>query len=354
MNDIDAVRKRPGMYVGSVYDDSGLTHMVWEVVANSLDQHLAGRCARIDVIIEPDGSVSIEDDGPGIPIHPIEGGLFAEVALTRLHATPTFDGHAPHEHVGLRGVGLFAVNALSSWLVLDVHRGGHHHRQRFERGYAKSPLEVVEPSARTGTRLSFLPYPTIFERPWLHPGTLVERLRELAWLLPALTLSFEDRRNHVFHAPRGLRAYLEHARKGATAIGDALSIDETVGAIRVEVAAEWLVHPWAAVGVESYANIERTTEGGTHVRGLLDGLAAGLRDVAPGMKRRPKGEVVAAIERGLNAVVCVRLNDPKYGAPTKARLETPEARAAVAGVVRTAFAALLRESPSLVEHFEEP
>lgn len=134
LTDVDAIRKRPGMYIGDVTDGSGLTHLGWELVANSLDQHLAGRCTRVDVVLHHDGSVVVDDDGPGIPISDIDGRPFAEVALTRFHTTPTFDGHAPHEHVGRYGVGLFVLNALSSRLALDVFRDGFHYTQRLERG----------------------------------------------------------------------------------------------------------------------------------------------------------------------------------------------------------------------------
>src|ERR1700749_4097777 len=182
------------MFIGDIADGSGLAHMVWELVANSLDQHLAGRCSRIDVLLEQDGSVVVEDDGPGIPLVDASGRPFAEVALTQLHATPTFDGHAPHEHVGAgrHGLGLFPLNALSSRLVVDIFRGGFHHRQRFEKGLAVSRMEKVGPSTRTGTRVSLRPDAAIFSDAWFNAGTIAGRLRELAHLLPALTLTFLD------------------------------------------------------------------------------------------------------------------------------------------------------------------
>lgn len=284
--DADAIRERPGMFIGDT-DESGLTHMVWELVANALDQHLAGRCTRIDVLLEDDGSVVVADDGPGIPIVDESGCPFAEAALTRYHATPTFDGHAPHEHIGAgrAGLGLFPLNALSSHLVLDVFREGAHHTQRFGRGVAVGRMEKVGPAAHTGTRVSLRPDAAIFSDPRFDAATIAARLRELAYLLPALTLTFQDRREHVFHEPRGLLAILESTRQGSTPIGGTLVVDEIVDRIRVEAAIEWL--PSFASQVESYANIERTTDGGTHAQGLVDGLVAGLRDADPLWTARP-------------------------------------------------------------------
>ncbi|WP_437534920.1 ATP-binding protein [Sorangium sp. So ce726] len=347
--DADAIRRRPGMYIGDVADGRGLAHLIWELVANSLDQHLAGRCSRIDVVLQHDGSALVEDDGPGIPLVDVDGRPFAEVALTRFHATPTFDGHAPHEHVGLWGVGMFVVNALSSRLTLDVRRDGFHHTQRFERGFAVSRLEKVGPSTRTGTGISIQPDPAIFSDPWFNAGAIAARLRELAWLLPTLTLSFQDRREHVFREPRGLVVFLERTRRGLVPIENALFVEQIVGEIRVEAAVEWLPCNWSTV--ESYANIERTTDGGTHVQGLVEGLAEGLRDALPTWKARPKKKATEAVNRGLHAIVCVRLHEPIYGEPTKSRLTTPEAKRAVSSAVRGAFAAFVRCNASLLGHF---
>lgn len=349
ISDVDAIRMRPAMYIGDIADGSGLAHMVWELVANSLDQHVAGRCNRIDVLLEQDGSVVVEDDGPGIPLVDAAGRPFAEIALTRFHATPTFDGHAPHEHVGHHGVGLFPLNALSSRLILDVFTDGFHHTQRFERGLAVSRLEKVGPTTRTGTRISLRPDPAIFSDCWFNAGTISARLRELACLLPALTLTFQDRREHVFHEPRGLIVFLARTRRGLAPVGGTLVVDQLVGEIRVEAAVEWLPSRWSTV--ESYASIERTTEGGTHAQGLVEGLVGGLRDAVPAWKTRPKKELAEAVSRGLHAIVCVRLHDPTYGAPTKSRLVTPEAKSAVSSAVRAAFAAFVQRHAALHEHF---
>lgn len=349
--DPDVIRRRPGMFIGDIADGSGLAHMVWELVANSLDQHLAGRCSRIDVLLEQDGSVVVEDDGPGIPLVDASGCPFAEVALTQFHATPTFDGHAPHEHVGAgrHGVGLFPLNALSSRLSLDVFQDGVHHRQRFERGLAVSRLEKMGASTRTGTRVSLLPDPAMFFDPWFDAGTIAARLRELAWLLPRLTLTFQDRREHVYREPRGLIVSLERRRRELEPVAGTLIVDELVGEIRVEAAVEWLPSPWSTV--ESYANIERTTYDGAHVVGLVRGLSRALRDVVPAWKDQPKKKATEAVRRGLHAIVCVRLQDPTYDSPTKTCLLNPEARRAVSSAVRRAFAEFAQGNTALIEHF---
>lgn len=349
VNDAETIREVPGMYVGDIHDGTGIEHMVWELVANAIDQHLAGRCRCIDVSLERDGSIVVDDDGPGIPLVDAAGRPFAEVALTSFHVTPTFDGHAPHEHVGAgRGVGMFPVNALSSRLVLEVFRDGLHRTQRFGRGYAVGPLEEVGPSTRTGTRVTFLPDPLIFADCWVNAGAISARLRELSCLLPALTLTFRDRREHRFHEPRGLLAFLSRTRGGQTAIGGTLVVDRLVGETRVEAAVEWLPTQWPRVS--SFANIERTTSDGTHVEGLVEGLAGALRDAVGTPEKLTTKRATEAVRRGLNAVVCVRLNDPTYGNPTKSRLTTPAVRRTVSAVLREAFTVFLRENPALLEH----
>jgi len=238
LTDVNAIRKRPGMYIGDVTDGSGLTHLVWELVANSLDQHLAGRCSRVDVVLEQDGSVVVDDDGPGIPLVDVDGRPFAEVALTRFRSTPTFDGHTPHEHIGRYGVGLFVLNALSSRMALEVFRDGFHYTQRFERGFAVSRFEKIGPVTRTGTRVSLQPDPAIFSDPWFNAGTIATRLRELAWLLPTLTPTFNDRGEHVFKEPRGVMGLLERTRRGLAPIGGTITLGRDAGEIPVQAAVE--------------------------------------------------------------------------------------------------------------------
>ena len=347
--DIDVIRRRPGMFIGDVRDGSGLLHMVWELLANTLDEHVRGSCRAVSVEVGEDGSVTVRDDGRGIPVDQVDGVPFVQKALTTLHRTPTFDGHAPHEHVGLHGVGLVAVNALSSWLSLEIFRDARCYRQRYERGIPCGALEAVGSTSQTGTAITFLPDPTIFSDPWINAGAIAARLRELACLVPTLSFSFVDHRKHHFHETRGIRAFLERTRSSGKRIFGVVVVEDVVGDISVEVAMEWRDHRRSSI--DSYANIQRTTEGGTHVHGLLDGLARGLRDVEEArVNERSPQQLRDIVDSGLHAVVCVRLRDPAYHAPTKNRLETPEVATVVSAVVRRAFAHELRHDAELRSH----
>lgn len=349
MDALDAIRRRPGMYIGDIRDGSGLVHMLWEVVANALDEHLAGHCDRIAIEVAEDGAIGVEDNGRGIRLDAIDGVSFAEKALTSFHTGPTLDGHAPHEHIGTRGVGLFAVCALSAWLELQVDRDGQRWRQRFERGLAVSTLHAIGSTETTGTRIVFAPDPEIFEGVWLNPGAVLTRLEEMSCLFPRLTLAFEDRRRHAFHKPDGLASYV---RASGMFRGEALPaamflFASSAESILVEVAATWYGSPGTSLA--SFANVMRTTDGGTHVDGLLHGLTAGVRMALPDACRgRPREDIERVLESGLNAVVCVRLDDPEYGRPTKDRLSTPRVTAVIERCIAEPFARYLRSEPVLL------
>lgn len=346
----ETIRKRPGMYIGDTWDGSGLAHMVWEVVGNSIDQHLLGRCSRVHVQLEESGFVTVEDDGPGIPIHEAHGMALAEQALTSFHNTPTLDGHAPHSHVGPYGLGLFVVCALSTSVELTSHRDGRRWAQRFAKGNALSRPSDEGASDRTGTRLTFLPDPTIFKGGALNATTVLERLSELSFLLPQLTLQFADRRHHTLHQPRGLAGHLEETARHA-AIGSAFTFVETVDDVMIDVAARW--SPYTSTTVQSFANTERTTSGGTHVRGLLAGLSEALKRAAPESWRRVSAKARArAIAQGLTAIICVRLDDPTYDSPTKSILSTPRVQNIVKAAVARRFAQFLPQEPPLLHHFQ--
>jgi DNA gyrase subunit B len=345
---LDAMRARPGMYVGNIHDGTGLAHLVWELVSNALDQHLAGRCTRIDVAVREDGAISVEDDGPGFSLFDAEGTPFAERALTQFHGAPSLDGHAPHEHVGAHGLGVFCVCALASELELDVHRAGTQHRQRFARGRALSAPEVIGSTIRSGTRILFQPDPLIFSNVSLDSGVIADRLRELASLIPTLTLTFRDDRTRVFHEPTGLLALLARSREGLAPVAEPMVVKQSVEKISVDAAIEWL--PTARSSVESFANVQRTTHGGAHVRGLLDGLTAGLCAVIPQWRAQRK-RATALVRQGLHAVVQVRLQDPSFGDPTTGVLSTPAARRAVRAAVQSAFELLLRGDETLRARF---
>jgi DNA gyrase subunit B len=244
-------------------------------------------------------------------------------------------------------VGVFAVCALSTWLELDVFREGSHFFQRFERGLAVSPLRVLEHTIQTGTRVAFAPDPSIFTSTWIDPGPILTRLREMSFLLPGLSLSFTDRREHRWREPGGLVSYVESKTRYDVARPRIFTANQTIGTILVEAAGRWGPRPWTSV--ESFANVERTTDGGTHVRGFLLGLVAGLKAVAnDACVGRTTKQIEATVVSGLTAVVSVRLNDPSFGEPTKTRLVTPEAEAAVKACVAEAFAQFLRDERDLL------
>ncbi len=349
LHTLEAIRLRPGMYIGDTHDGAGLGQMLWEVVANALDEHLAGYCSRISVEITEDGAISVEDDGRGIRLDEVDGVCFAERALTSFHDGPTFDGHAPHEHIGTRGVGLFAVCALSAWLELEVSRDGRRHRQRFERGLAVSGLSEIGTADTRGTRVVFAPDPEIFSTTWLDPGPVLARLREMSYLFPRLSLCFKDRREHRFHESDGLAAYVQASAtfRRDDRLGKMFVCTSSAESILVEVAATWCSDPGASL--ESFANVTRTTGGGTHVDGLLRGLVAGTRQALPEVCRGlRRARIERVLRRGLHAAVCVRLDDPEYGRPTRDRLTSPHVAAAVAHCIAGSFSDHLASEPALL------
>lgn len=354
MNEAEVVRRRPGMYVGDFRDGSGLDHMVSEVLADAVDEFLAGRCSRIEVTLEADGAITIEDDGRGMRTDLVNGRPFPETALTTRHDAPTLDGHAPHEHVGLRGVGLLPVCALSTYLTLDVRREGSHFRQRFERGQAVSALDRIAATRRTGTRITFLPDSEIFSLTSFDTGVIGRRLEELTYLLPGLEVTLQDHRQLHFHHPRGVAAWVDAQLRVDPNVTPSrtFEVQEQLEDIRVEAAASW-GNQWHHA-LESFANINRTTAGGTHDRGLLLGMVAGLRSAAPEACRRKRtAKIEAALSSGLVAIVCVRLDDLEFGDPTRSRLATPRVRDIVKKVVAKSFDVYLRQEPELLRRLAE-
>jgi DNA gyrase subunit B len=343
----EAIRKRPGMWVGSTRDGSGIAHMVWEVVANAIDEHLAGACDQLSVEVGEDGAVTVEDNGRGFPLSTETGKPLAEWALTRFHHTPTLDGHAPHAHVGKHGIGVFPICALSASLELQVYRQGRCMLQRFAKGLVASGVEDRGPSDHSGTRLTFLPDPEIFTGRTLDSSLVLERLTELSFLLPRLTIRFTDRRQHVLNQPDGLAGHLE-AMASDSRIGSVFRLKELAEDVEIDIAARWGSFP--NTSVHSFANTERTTDGGTHVKGLLAGLSEGFKQAAPQLGRCTPTARARAMSRGLSALVCIRLNDPAYDQPTKSRLTTPRVQRIVKTVVTRNFAKFLAGEPQLLAH----
>jgi DNA gyrase subunit B len=323
MTAIDCVRKRPGMYVGDT-DGSGAMHLVLEVVANAFDQYLVGRCSRIDVEIAADRTVTVTDDGPGMPVDGDATRPPLEHVLTTLSHRPTVDGHKPHVHLWVGGVGLFAVNALSERFEMITARDGVEARIVYTRGVLLEQL-TRRPSTRTGTRVRFRPDPEIFANACVPRVALTRHLEDLSFLAPGLALTWTLAGD----------AQAAHGLAGRVAIGAHCAVADVAqhrgtyetpgGPVDVEVALAWRTVPGYDEGkarIDSFVNLQRSREGGTHVDGMLDGIA------------RAHGEVE---RRGLVAAVSVVLADVKFGNPSRDRLVTPEVREIVAQATAAAL-----------------
>ncbi|MEM7158556.1 MAG: ATP-binding protein [Myxococcota bacterium] len=336
---LEAVRRRPGMFVGSV-DAEGVHHLLWEVVANALDEHLAGHAQRVQVCL--DGSTAtVEDDGRGIPtaLHP-SGKTALEVVLTTLQAGATADGHTPHVHIApcLHGVGLAAVNALCEHLHARVHRHGRRFEIACARGQVVSPLRDHGPSDGRGTRIELRPDATLFSDTTFDRALVREHLRRLAYFNPTLRIGLDD---ESFHEPAGLAAFVrEHAcaRDEATPV---IHLCEVARDVRVEVAITF-GEP-AAPRTHSFVCQRPTKEGGTHVEGLRRGLERGMR---AWFQARPALSPVR-LDRvpGFVGAVHVGLYDPRFGGPTRDLLADGEARSAVHEVVAHRLPQWLEDHP---------
>jgi DNA gyrase subunit B len=348
MTHLEHIRRKPGMYFGRLEDGAGILRMIWQLLATEIEEDLAGRCSRIAVEVAADGSISVEDDGPGIPLEEVDR---VARALTSLHETAMSEEPTRHGPFGRRGVGLFTVCAFSAWLELRVRREGRQFAQRFEHGVAVSERRDDGAAEATGTRLAFLPEPEFFSG-WFNSNRVLERLRELGYLVPGLAFHFADRREHRFHEPRGLVAQVAAGVGAQGAGGPAFLVAETSGGMLVEVAAQWRPFGWASI--ESFVNLQRTTEGGTHVRSFRLGLAAGFKQAAPEAcaQQTPK-QIERALGWGLVATVCLRAGDPRFAGSTRDCLVTPAAQRAARKCVATAFRAFLEREPAMLKRFVE-
>ncbi len=349
---LEAVRKRPAMYIGST-GPGGLHHLVYEVVDNSIDEALAGFCRTINLTIHIDGSVTVVDDGRGIPVDMHESGKSAaEVVLTVLHAGGKFENTAYKVSGGLHGVGVSVVNALSEWLELEIWRNGLVHQQRYERGTPTGDLYVTGKTEKRGTKITFKPDPDVFESTDFSFETLSQRLRELAFLNAGVTITIDDERdgkNHAFVYEGGIREFVEFLNKNRTAINEkpVVMSGERDG-ISVEIALQW--NDSYTETTYTFANNINTTEGGTHLSGFRAALTRTINNYASKNNLSEKlSESVSGddIREGMTAIISVKIPQPQFEGQTKTKLGNTEVKGIVEGVVNDRLGAFVEENPSV-------
>ena len=361
---LEAVRKRPGMYIGST-SSRGLHHLVYEIVDNAVDEALGGYCDTIDVTINPDNSVTVIDNGRGIPvgINHKAGIPAVEVVFTILHAGGKFGGGGYKVSGGLHGVGASVVNALSTWLEVEISIDGKIHKQRYERGHVCYPLKVIgtcDPD-KTGSKVTFLPDPEIFEETVFDYDILKQRLREMAFLTKDLKIILRDLRHEegviekTFHYEGGIREFVTYLNKSKTPIyPDVLYFEGKKDNVYVEVAMQH--NDSYTESAYSFVNNINTPEGGTHLAGFRNAITKTFNDYARSAKLLKDSEANLSgddIREGLTAIVSIKIEDPQFEGQTKQKLGNSEARGAVDSVVSEQLTYYLEQNPTVAKQICE-
>ena len=351
---LEAVRRRPGMYVGGT-DIKALHHLVYEVVDNSIDEALGGYCDQIEVILHPDSSVTVEDNGRGIPvdIHPDKKKSALEVVMTILHAGGKFGGGGYKVSGGLHGVGVSAVNALSEWCEVEIRRDGQIHFQRYERGIPQEPVKVIGKSdpKKTGSRTTFKFDPEIFKEPGIDYRfeTLVQRFREMSFVTRGVTIHLLDERAHremTFHFEGGINSFVRYLNRNREQLHPVFYVEKEVEKVTVEIAIQYTDS--YAESVYSFANTINTIDGGTHLTGLRTATTRVINDYGrrSGLLKEADPNFTGDDTReGMTAIVSIKHPDPQFESQTKVKLMNPEVQTYVTQVVGEGFSRFLEENP---------
>ena len=353
---LDAVRRRPGMYIGST-DETGLHHLVYEIVYNSVDEALAGYCDRIQITLGKDGQIEVEDNGRGIPvdIHPATGVSALETVMTRLHAGAKFGGKVYQVSGGLHGVGASVVNALASQLVIEVKRDGHVYRQEYRKGKPLAPVAIVGDSAETGTRTTFLADTEIFSKIEYNIDALAQRFREVAYLNKGLEISYVDKRKddnpptYTFYFEGGIASFVRHYLNKDKPLLHPTPVyfSQSINGTGIEVAIQY--NDGYSETVFSFANCIHTPEGGSHLTGFRSALTRVLNDYARKMKLIKEEEANLQgddVRVGLSAIISVKVREPQFEGQTKNKLGNPEVKGQVETVVGDFLGRYLEEYPA--------